>query len=235
MNEHTKQAKAIYDKFKALHPNAGDEFTDNIADVARWHWHIIEHENRQKRSIEMVVPGLSKDANEYIENTKVEKWDDMPVNQQIEFIKLASLFPGRVVFATGSRVTGGWIEKESARIVKEWRAQMGKSDKDVSDYDLFIELFDGEDLSALKNRLPSNADLLLSGAEKKIQIPMWDFSKLPKSEHARVIDLFNKSAWGDLMDIHNTYSLSNHHYCCEPAPVIRWFKYAIEEGIIKGE
>ena len=108
--------------------------------------------------------------------------------------------------------------------------------KDVSDYDITLEVFPGEDIDQLRKVLPKGADLVRPQAgARKLPIPMWDFSKLPTSEHNNVLELFSRNAWGALMKIHNDYKLSSTVFCCNDAPVRRWFSYAIENGIIKAQ
>lgn len=65
----------------------------------------------------------------------------------------------------------------------------------------------------------------------------WDFSKLPKHEHQRVIDRSDSRDAKTLMIIHNQYELSDELYCCtkQNEMVLKWFKYGIENGYIKGE
>jgi len=65
----------------------------------------------------------------------------------------------------------------------------------------------------------------------------WDWSKLPKHEHQRVIDRYNSRDAKTLMIIHNQYELSDELYCCtkQNEMVLNWFKYGIENGYIKGE
>lgn len=65
----------------------------------------------------------------------------------------------------------------------------------------------------------------------------WDFSKLPKEEHATAIDLYNKADWWALIQLHNRYKLSGTVYCCNSAEknIQTWFKYGIETGQITAD
>ena len=63
----------------------------------------------------------------------------------------------------------------------------------------------------------------------------WDFSKLPDHEHERVIDRADSNDAQTLMLIHNEYRLSADLYCCavQNEMVLKWFKYGIDNGLIK--
>ena len=60
----------------------------------------------------------------------------------------------------------------------------------------------------------------------------WDFEKLPKSEHARVIKLYNLGKWRDLAAIHDKYQLSNYSYCCDLSGIKTWYLFGIQSGKI---
>jgi hypothetical protein len=62
----------------------------------------------------------------------------------------------------------------------------------------------------------------------------WDFSKLPESEHSRVIELFDEGEWEELNKVHNEYGLSKNLYCCASLKkaMYNWFYYGIESGQI---
>lgn len=63
---------------------------------------------------------------------------------------------------------------------------------------------------------------------------VWDFSKLPESEHQTVIDAVTKRDVGPLIKLHDLYRLSEYEYCCGGhIGIFNWFKWAIEQGIIK--
>lgn len=65
---------------------------------------------------------------------------------------------------------------------------------------------------------------------------VWDFSKLPEAEHEKVVELFDKAQWMDLMSIHNKYQLSSNIYCCpgHQQAIENWFTHAIENKLING-
>lgn len=63
----------------------------------------------------------------------------------------------------------------------------------------------------------------------------WDFSRLPESEHARVIELMEAGKWWALVEIHNKYALSDSNYCCSNTlkGLKNWYKHGVETGQIK--
>lgn len=114
------------------------------------------------------------------------------------------------------------------------REGLGKAPKIESDYDIYFSLLPGEDRGEILGRLPKWADLLPHGvpANEKILIPMWDWTKLPKGEHAYAVEMYEAQRWGALMQLHNKYSLSTMTMCCDDKPVRRWFAWAINNKII---
>jgi len=42
----------------------------------------------------------------------------------------------------------------------------------------------------------------------------WDFTKLPKEEHAAIIQAYAENDARKLLEIHDKYKLSPHKYCC---------------------
>jgi hypothetical protein len=83
-------------------------------------------------------------------------------------------------------------------------------------------------------KLPFNADYIhhKNPNDHKILIPMWDFSKLPDDKKQEARELFAAQKWGLLMKMHNNYGLSENQYCCDEQPIIKWFKWAIDNGKI---
>lgn len=62
---------------------------------------------------------------------------------------------------------------------------------------------------------------------------MWNFEKLPESEHPKVLELLGQCDEAGLTEIHNRYNLSPFDYCCDLEPVVRHFRWAVSEGLIK--
>lgn len=228
----TEQAAAVFNKFKALHPNNKEAFDPTLQNIMRWFYHIKAAEKRPAKH-----PVKIEDDPEAEQSAKArafKTFEEMPTYMQDKYIQLAMLFPGRVVYAAGSRVMGGYVEEWSAEAIRRMRKKLRKSPKVSSDYDIFVEPKNGEDIDELKKKLPEWADILIrpDGSEK-LKIPMWDFSRLPLSQHARAIELYNEQRWGLLMKMHNDYQLSPETYCCNKEPVKKWFKYGIENGFIQ--
>lgn len=230
----TEQQESLFSEFKALNPNSTETFIPTLANLQRWHWHVTEAKFRPQ--YEKILPGEIGDADRrFVNARRFGTFNQMPKYMRERFTELAALFMGRDVWATGSRVDGTWIEKDSPMEVVRLRESMGKSPKIESDYDICLELKEVEDRDELRKRLPEWADLLQHGVrpENKILIPMWDFDKLPESEHANAAQLFEAGSWGTLMALHNKYKLSPQTLCCDDKPVREWFGWAIKNKIIK--
>lgn len=229
------QVRELYDRFIELYPKSADEFVVTFENIARWHYMVNEAKNRTRYPA-FAMPDISKmDAAQKIADSRaVGVFDRMPKGTKNKYLQLAALFPGREVFACGSRVSGHWIDKGSGPDIVKMREILLRKNTLQSDYDITITPNDGDDYLKMRSIIPSWADLVLrlGNGEPKILIPMWDFSKLPKAEHNRVIDLFNREQWGALMDIHNQYGLSESSFCCDYKPAKSWFGWAIDNGII---
>lgn len=229
----TEQSQRLFSEFKALNPNSKETFNPTLPNLQRWHWHVNEAKFRPQ--YEKVFPGEIGSADKRLVNARrFRTFNQMPEYMRDKFTQLAAIFMGRDVWATGSRVDGTWIEKDSPTDIARLREAIGKAPKLESDYDICLEVGEGEDRDELRKRLPEWADLLQHGVqpEKKILIPMWDFTKLPKSEHANAVNLFEASQWGTLMVLHNKYQLSPQTLCCDDKPVRKWFAWAIQNKTI---
>lgn len=233
-NDNILQVRAIFDQFKSLYKNSNEKFNPSLENVSRWRWMIEQATERASREVKPFSWDFSNSAKKLAQSRAFATWDEIPMHMQKMFFSVASRFPGREVFATGSRVNGEYIDADSPAQIVRMRDRLLKARKKESDYDIFIQLLPGEKQQNIKALLPSWADLVISDitGNHKILIPMWDFSKLPKEEHKQVLELFQGSQWGRLMDLHNQYQLSPNYYCCDDGPVRRWFGWAIENGII---
>lgn len=229
--------REVFDLFKTLHPNSTEEFNPTPGNVQRWRWHNGTAQLQRASDLihakkyEHKIPDSFA---ELIEKRRVQSFDDFDARTKGIYRHIASLFPGVDVFACGSRVRGDYVNAGDDPKICEWRAAIGKAEKVESDFDFYAPL-DAIPVSDI----PPYADRLRHGipAEEKILIPMerWDFSKLPESEHARVIDLFNRERWRELANIHDQYRLSNYSYCCDLSGIKTWFRYGIERGEIKSD
>ena len=230
------QIKELFDKFKELHPLTKEEYNPTIENVSRWRWMVKHSENPViHKPFELADIKDRKRAESIAESRAVGVFSRMPVSTQRKFMRIASSFPGRIIYACGSRVTGHWIDKGCGKEIAFMRKTLLRKDTEVSDYDIFIEPNEGDDILQMRSLLPSYADLvlILPHGEPKILIDMWDFSKLPESEHNAAIEAYNKKQWGVLMEMHNKYQISNVTFCCDHAPAKLWFEWAIQNGKIK--
>lgn len=229
--------QTIYNEFKRLHPNCTEAYYPTPENVARWKWHIAE---TQKRPVmEEVESTVRQAAFEIAQTRSYKTFYEMPKYMQERYLYIAGLFPGVQIYACGSRVNGEYIEEFSGASIKRLRVDLGKLDKTESDYDFCADIVAPDQLSyqvtmgKMRREIPFWADLLRGAPEhEKIAIPMWDFDRLPITEHKRVKELFDSQQWGELMEIHNAYQLSPNFYCCEISPIIRYFRWAIENGKI---
>lgn len=224
--------RAIYRRFREIHPRSLEPYNPTPANVRRWAWHIRQAGTHQKYT--RYVPEKCKDFKELVKIRRVRSFDDFEFFDKLYFQGIANCFTGPV-YACGSRVRGDYIELTDPPEVAEWRKRAGKTAKDMSDYDFWTPA----DSFQVCYDLPQNADRLRHGVadEEKILIPKnmegWDFSKLPEHEHARVIELYNAGRWSDLAAIHDKYNLSNYSYCCDLSGLKLWYKFGIEQGKIK--
>lgn len=223
-----------YKAFKSLHPNNADAFEPTAQNLARWQWHI--NKARPGGYAEMKMPDKTT-AEAWRESRRVRSFEAFNSQTQHIYLLLADMFAGRQIWATGSRVNGDWIDLlgNDAETVAQCRATLGKCEKKHSDYDFTLVPLPGENMAELRKMLPNWADLLAFNVpeNEKIKVPMWDFSRLPEHEHANVLALFEAQDWKALIAIHDKYRLSYNTYCCDDAPVIRWFTWAIEQGLVR--
>lgn len=224
---------ALFEHFKELHPNNQEVYVETLENAMRWKYHVDQRE-KEKQHPQLVLE-TSLEALQQSEMRRYEELSAMPSYMRERFLLLASLFPGRMVYAAGSRVSGGYVEEWSDDNVRELRRKLGKKDRRKSDYDIALDMQQGERVEELRAALPSWADLLPFGSADKIPIGMWDFSKLPEQEHENAITHFSNRQWGKLMDMHNKYSLSPNPQCCNSGPTQRYFRWAIEKGLIKSD
>lgn len=228
-------AKQTYDLFKKRFPNSTEGFVDSQENVDRWRWHIQNAAPKKDRK-KYFVAGM-KSAESLANHRRFYRFENMPGDTQMKYFEIASIYAGRRVWATGSRVSGEYIDQDSPNQIRLMREALGKAEKKSSDYDFVVDWLEtdtAESAFELKMELPSWADLLPHGVpdSDKIEIPMWDFTKLPKAQYNRAIKAYNENRRRELMAIHNEFDLSPAYYCCDSRPAVRWFKYAIENGII---
>jgi len=224
----------MYEQFLAVAPNSREPFVPTLANLQRWKWHIDEHIKRIGATLVRIEYRVDEEAEAYARARSFETFEQMPEYMQRNFRQIADLFPGFKCYAVGSRVTGRYAESWSGEEVRAMRRRLKRPEK-VSDYDVYVEGITPAQITQAKRRLPKFADIqnYIPPMDNKVELPAWDFSKLPESEHAAVIDLFEGNKIGQLMLLHNKYRLSNFEYCCDEQAVRRWFKYGIDSGQIQ--
>ena len=170
---------------------------------------------------------------------RVRRFSDFPDFTKNVYQNIAGCFPGIQVYACGSRVRGDYIDwltldntpSLSQMLVESAREKAGMKKKFDSDYDYWAA---PEFQPVSKPPINTDRCRLRIPEKEKIPLPMWDFSKLPESEHENVKALLAKNDIQGLVKIHDRYKLSEYSYCCSGIEGVRnWFTWAIEQGIIK--
>lgn len=217
----------VYLKFKAVCPASKEGFEPSEANKHRWLHHIqaagllsgfqkIEHDGAALQKIAAA--------------RRVTSIDEMPWYAQCRYLRAAACFAGFQVFACGSRVRGDYVDSWDGEQVRKAREAAGKSPKQRSDFDFWVEpgavqvgqLPDG--MERVRCKVPEN---------QKIAIPMWDFEKLPESEHIKALQMLEKRDVEGLLALHNQYKLSPNRYCCDLQPIEKWFLWARNNGLIQ--
>ena len=237
--ERAPRAKRTFERFKELCPHSIEIFSDwTDDDVERWKYHIKQAENAAMFPV-IDEANEIKPARQLADSRRFETWEQMPPYMQHNYLKIADYWCGEQCYAVGSRVNGDYVELWGDRYVRRMREILGKTDKSESDYDYCVDVEKdkycicgpSEDVNVKKTYgLSANIVMHLPPGEHKIKIPMWDFSKLPADKKQEAKEMFAAQQWGKLMQLHNDYELSQNHYCCDETPIIRWFKWAIDNG-----
>lgn len=213
-----------FEQFRTIHPLRQEEYNPTPENIRRWVWHIKERNNRPAIQPHHVDTSA---LNALRKERAVLYYRDFPRQTQAFYSLVASCFPGRQVFACGSRVRGDYFDETLD--TRAARRSGGKPEK-PSDFDFWVG-----DNQPEAHALPVGADRARCRIPEteKIPLPMWDFSKLPEHEHATIIRLLGSNDLWALAEIHNRYSLSERHICCDVLTAQRWFVWAVEQGIIK--
>jgi hypothetical protein len=232
------QYNELLKQFKDLHPNNTENLQPTPETIARLQWHIKE--GLKKTQYDEVEKVDVSHWEQLRESRKSNYWTELPDYMRSNYLKIADYWAGQQCYAVGSRVNGDYIEQWSHSGIREMRRAFGKPEKEESDYDYMMD-FVGQfgiiaslDELYMESNTGVKADLIrhLPPNARKIPIPMWDFTKLPEAKKQEAKELFAAKKWGELMKMHNDFELSENYYCCTEAPVIKWFKWAIENGKI---
>ncbi len=220
------QAMGLFLEFKRVCPLSMERFNPTPENTRRWAYHArVLGDTREYQ-----VKALDKTPLERIAaKRRVQYFEQMPLRTKEVYIKIAACFPGVQIYACGSRVRGDYVEKDDGAAMREARRRAGKQDKVFSDFDFWAPAW-----AKAAYELPQSADRTrcIIPEKEKVMLPIWDFDKLPKSEHKRVIDLLNNGQYLELVQVHDQYQLSNWQYCCDTDSVARWFAQGIKEGKI---
>ncbi len=195
-------------------------------------------ERQQERKMLTVVVNQKKDIEAIQKKRMVTTWSEFTYHTKTVYQQIADAYPGIQVYACGSRVRGDYIDwiaffdddGISYTEVKDARMKAGMAPKTLSDYDYWIPpnvqtAVTSSDADRCRLRIPES---------EKIKLPMWDFSKLPKDEHPSVLQHLSDGNVVELIRLHNKYKLSEYSYCCSGTEgVVRWFTWAVEQGVIK--
>lgn len=227
----TVDAYDTWQRFRLAHPHSREPFIDTPANRLRWEYHLQEVQQMQERDaiiaseniLQRFFSGLRAPAS----------FEKMDVQTQQRYGMIYDCFPGVQIFACGSRVNGDYVDAWSEPHIREMRRALGKAEKVESDFDFWVP----SNISPVFD-LPTFADRLfyLPAGERKIPVPMWDFSKLPEHEHAGAIEATQNARVGALILLHDRYQLSPYSYCgCsgDEQAVLRHFRAAIDGGKIK--
>ena len=224
-------------EFRAKHPNNAEDLPLTPENIARLQWHL-KQELRKGDFVEIEYKENAT-ARQIADIRRFETWEQMPLYMRANYLRIADYWAGTQCYATGSRVTGEYVERWNNEDIRQMRNDLGKSCKDESDYDYMISgsnIGNPETLHAASawRYLKFDTDLIKhqNPNDHKILIPMWDFTKLPDDKKQEAKELFAAQKWGLLMKMHNDYGLSENNYCCDEQPIIKWFKWAIQNGKI---
>ena len=231
----TIDAYDTWQRFRLAHPHSREPFVDTPGNRLRWEYHLREvQKNKQNTTSRMVLRPIPNARMGNVWKSRAPaSFEKMDVQTQQRYGMIYDCFPGIQIFACGSRVNGDYVDTWSEPHIREMRRALGKADKDESDFDFWVP----SNISPV-SILPTFADRLfyLPAGERKIPVPMWDFSKLPEHEHAGAIDATKNARVGALILLHDRYQLSPYSYCgCagDEQAVLRHFRAAIDGGKIK--
>jgi len=197
--------------------------------------HRINERERWPK-IQVVSPFKARNAKEAMalmkKNCGVKSFDEMPRFSRMGYLEIATCFPSFQVYACGSRVRGDYVDDRHDDITQRLRDLAGKKKKDCSDFDFWVEPG-----AVPVCKLPDYADRckLRIAEHEKIPLPMWNWSKIPESEHASILELYRNGEWKELADVHDKYEVSPYSYCCDLIGLQVWWKFGIDSGYIKNQ
>jgi len=223
--------KWMYGRYKAVYPHSLCGFVDTEAFFRFTNEAVDQYE---KRKFERPLKRLDEQIAPY----KALSLSDLPDVAVHACVRAVTLNPSAKIWLCGSFVKGYalWDGMPQNRrfAAMAYRKHLGMP-LNVSDFDFASSsgltltpfVIDGYQYKTEQLRCPI-------GTTEQILIDMydWDFSKLPKSEHAEVLRLYNERAFAKLVLMHDKYKLSMNAYCCKTEGFMAWWAYAINNGII---
>lgn len=236
--EAIEQVKELFEKYKRLYPKSEDKFVFSADNLKKWAYLIKQAEQRQLMHFKLYqFPEATEEVLKFVDSRAVFSFYQFPKETQNKYMQIAAIFSFRKVYAVGSRVNGDYICQDASNKEKEMRRILCKKNVLQSDYDFVLDFKKQDDLKKIKALIPSGFDLVINHpeTERKILVPMWNFSKIPVSRHDEILRLIEQKQWVKLMAIHNEYQLSDHVFCCDSKPAMKWFKWAAENNIFNGK
>jgi hypothetical protein len=231
------KSREIFDLYKQLYPNSKAQYVPSVNNLALWKW-SIKQSKRRITGVEINIEP-SESAIKIRDSRKVLSFDDFPGSTKAVYLAIADHFPSVQIYATGSRVNGDYIDGNSLFSVRYMRNELGKAEKEISDFDFtFYSKNRHENIiqdckAFISQQFGVKADACpFALLDHKIKIPMWDFDKLTTEQKKQARTLYLAQRWGALMKLHNDLKISPNQYCCNEAPIIKWFKWAYENDKI---
>jgi hypothetical protein len=231
------KSREIFDLYKQLYPNSKAQYVPSVNNLALWKW-SIKQSKRRITGVEINIEP-SESAIKIRDSRKVLSFDQFPESTKAVYLTIADHFQGVQIYATGSRVNGDYIDGNSLFSVRYMRNEFGKAEKQISDFDFTFysknryeniiqdcKYFIAQQFNAAIDACPFTL------LDHKIEIPMWDFDKLTTEQKRQARSLYLAQKWGALMKLHNDLKISPNQYCCNEAPIIKWFKWAYENDKI---
>lgn len=216
----------IYKKYKAAYPASAEPFDPSAKNIARWETALSNKAKADAITGDAILLDFC-DIEALRSARAVKEYSEFPPQTQKVYQAVKEAFIGVPCFACGSRVRGDHVDfwNECDGAIRRARAKAGMRDKQESDFDFWVS---GEHEAQCD--IPLNSERVRTKISKKemVELPDWDFSKLPETEHARVIELINMEAWAKLLIIHDQYKLSPYSYCCDLEGFKKWWRHGIE-------
>ena len=207
----------LYSRFKQVCPNSTEQYTNDPKAASRWAWHILQFQKMEQHE-PVQVPAYIQ---QFFEKRAANKWNDLPEFARRKYDILKCYYPNHDIYAAGSYVNGDYVTPFCLPFVGTYRLAIGKT-KEESDFDYYTE-------APLNPKAPKWSDRIrYVPGDKMILIPMWDFTKIPEDQRARIGKLIETNQWAELAQENNRYQVSTYPVCCDLNPMKNYYlsKYA---------